>query len=66
MSEKLQCSKYESLVQKYEPLANIEHISNVFEDLQSFLLSSIDQIIEKQKKDTVLTINHTISLTNSE
>jgi len=61
LSEKLQCSKYESLVQKYEPLANIEHISNVFEDLQSFLLSSIDQIIEKQKKDTILTINNTIS-----
>ena len=61
MSERFQCSKYESLVQKYEPLANIEYISNVFEDLQPFLLSSIEQIIEKQKKDTFLTINHTIS-----
>ena len=61
LSEKLQCSKYESLVQKYEPLANIEHISDVFEDLKPFLLNSIEQIIEKQKKDTFLTINHTIS-----
>ena len=61
LSERLQCSKYESLVQKYEPLANIEHISDVFEDLKPFLLNSIEQIIEKQKKDTFLTINRTIS-----
>ena len=37
--------KYESLIQKYEPLANLENISNVFEDLKYFLLNSVDQII---------------------
>ena len=60
LSEKLQCSKYESLVQKYEPLANIQHISDVFEDLQPFLLTSVEKIIEKQKKDIFLKINNTI------
>lgn len=61
LSEKLKCSNYESLVQKYEPLASIEHISNVFEDLEPFLLKTIDEIIEKQKNDNYLEINNSIS-----
>ena len=61
LSEKLKCSKYEALVQKYEPLANIKNISNVFEDLQPFLLKTIDQIIDKQKNDTFLSIKKSIS-----
>ena len=61
LSEKFQCSNYEALVQKYEPLANIKIISNVFEDLQPFLLRTIDQIIEKQKNEKFLEINNSIS-----
>lgn len=62
LSEKFRCSKYEALVQKYEPLANIEHISDVFEDLKPFLTKIIDEIIEKQKNDSFLLINNSISL----
>ena len=62
LSEKLKCSKYESLIQKYEPMANLDHISGVFNDLQPFLVKSIDQIIEKQKKDIFLTVKNSISL----
>mgnify|MGYP006091602663 CR=1 FL=1 len=60
LSEKLHCSKYESLIQKYEPLANLEKISDLFKDLKPFLIKSIDQIIEKQKTDTFLKINNSI------
>ena len=60
LSEKLQCSKYESLVQKYEPIANLDHISNLFEDLKPFLINSIDQIIEKQKNDNFLKVDYSI------
>ena len=61
LSEKLRCSKYESLIQKYEPLANLDNISDVFEDLQPFLINSSNQIIEKQKNDSFLKIDYSIS-----
>ena len=61
LSEKLKCSNYEALVQKYEPLASIEHISGVFNDLEPFLLKTIDEIIEVQKNDNFLEINNSIS-----
>ena len=60
LSEKLNCSKYESLIQKYEPLVSIENISTVFEDLKPFLLDTIDKILEKQKNDSPLSINNSI------
>ena len=62
LSEKFKCSKYESLIQKYEPLASLNHISNVFKDLKLFLVKSVDNIIEKQKKDTFLKIDHSVSV----
>ena len=61
LGEKLNCSKYEALIQKYEPLANLDHITGVFDDLKPFLLSSIDKISNKQKNETLLTINNLIS-----
>ena len=64
LSEKLNCPKYEALVQKYEPLASIENISSVFSDLEPFLLKTVDQIIEKQKNDKFLTIDNSISIDN--
>jgi len=60
LSEKFKCSNYEALVQKYEPLASIKNISEVFDDLQPFLLKTIEKIVEKQKNDNFLNINHSI------
>ena len=61
LGEKFMCSNYEALVQKYEPSANINHISKVFDDLQPFLLKAADQIIEKQKNEIFLDIKNLIS-----
>ena len=61
LSEKFKCSNYEALAQKYEPLVSIKNISNVFDDLQPFLLKTIDEIIEKQKNDIFLEIDNSIS-----
>ena len=54
--EKLKCSPYEALIKKYEPLADIDQITGVFNDLKFFLISSMDTIIEKQKSDIYLPI----------
>ena len=61
LGDKLDCSPYEALVQKYEPLAKIKNISEVFKDLKFFLVPSLDKIIEKQKKDLFLPITEIIS-----
>jgi len=61
LGDKLDCSPYEALVQKYEPLAKIKDISEVFQDLNFFLVPSLDKIIEKQKKDLFLPITEIIS-----
>ena len=61
LSEKFQCSQYESLIQKYEPQAKLNDISELFEDLKPFLIDSINKIIEKQKKNSFLKINYSIS-----
>ena len=60
LSEKLNCNPYEALIQKYEPLANIEEISNIFNNLELFLINSIDLIIEKQRSESLIAINKTI------
>jgi carboxypeptidase Taq len=61
LADKLNCSPYEALVQKYEPLAKIKNISELFKDLKKFLVPSLDKIIEKQKKDSFLPITEIIS-----
>ena len=61
LGDKLNCSPYEALVQKYEPFADVKHITDVFADLKDFLVSSIDTIIQKQKGDSVLPLTKNIS-----
>ena len=61
LGEKLNCSPYEALIQKYEPLASVKNISRVFDDLKFFLVSSVDKIIEKQKNDSLLSVQTNIS-----
>ena len=61
LGDKLNCSPYQALVQKYEPLANVEDINSVFTDLKEFLLPTIDKIIAKQKNEIVLPITKKIS-----
>jgi len=61
LGDKLNCTPYEALVQKYEPLANVKQIVNVFQDLNFFLVPSIEEIIEKQKIDPVLPLKDKIS-----
>ncbi len=61
LGEKLNCSPYEGLIQKYEPYSNVENITKIFEDLEIFLVSSIDKIIEIQKKESVLFIKDQLS-----
>ena len=60
LGAKLNCSPYESLVQKFEPLASVRNISEVFNNLKPFLLESIDNIIEKQRNDIFIPINDSI------
>ena len=35
LGDKLNCSPYQALIQKYEPLANVDQIKNLFDDLRS-------------------------------
>ena len=60
LGDKLNCPPYEALIQKYEPLANIKNISEVFKDLKKFLVPSLDRIIEHQKKDSFLSLTEKI------
>ena len=61
LGEKLNCPPYEALIQKYEPFVKIESIENVFSDLNFFLVSSLDKIIEKQKYESFLPLTQNIS-----
>ena len=58
LSEKLSCSPYEALIQKYEPDLKIVEIKEVFEDLQNFLVPTIEKIIEKQKNEIILNLKN--------
>ena len=64
LGEKFSCSNYEAMVQKYEPHSNIENITNIFKDLQNFLIPEIDNIIDKQKNSTLLQISKKILTTD--
>jgi carboxypeptidase Taq len=61
LGEVFKLSPYEALVNKFEPFSNLDQISNIFNDLQDFLIPLIDKIIEKQKSEKVLTIQKKIS-----
>ena len=58
LSEKLNCSSYDALINKFEPQANEKDIKIIFKNLEKFLNPLIDQIIEKQKNEEMLPINN--------
>ena len=57
LGDKLNCSPYQALIQKYEPLANVDQIKNLFDDLKPFLIESIDNIIDAQKNEIFIPFN---------
>ena len=57
-SEKLNCSSYEALINKFEPQANEKKIKIIFENLETFLSPLIDQIIDKQKNEEIISISN--------
>ena len=58
LSEKLKCSPYEALINKFEPQSKEKDIKNIFENLEIFLVPLIDQIIEKQKDESLISISN--------
>jgi len=58
LSEKLNCSSYEALINKFEPQANEKKIKIIFENLETFLSPLIDQIIDKQKNEEIISISN--------
>ena len=58
LSEKLNCSSYEALINKFEPQANEKKIKTIFENLETFLSPLIDQIIDKQKNEEIISISN--------
>ncbi len=63
LSQKLECSPYEALINKFEPQSKEKDIKNIFENLEKFLVPLIDQVIEKQKDESLISISN---LMNSE
>ena len=61
LSEKLNCSSYEALINKYEPHSNEKDIKIIFENLEKFLTPLIDKIIEKQQNEEILPISNLIT-----
>ncbi|MDC6447623.1 carboxypeptidase M32 [Alphaproteobacteria bacterium] len=58
LSEQLKCSPYEALINKFEPQSKEKDIKNIFENLEIFLVPLIDQIIEKQKDESLISISN--------
>ena len=58
LSEKLKCSPYEALINKFEPQSKEKDIKKIFENLEIFLVPLIDQIIEKQKDESLISISN--------
>ena len=61
LSEKLNCSPYEALINKFEPNSKEEDIKKIFENLELFLVPLIDQIIENQQNEKIISIRNLIS-----
>ena len=62
LSDKLNCSPYEALINKFEPQSKEKEIKNIFENLESFLVPLIDKIIEKQSKEKLLSISNQMTI----
>ena len=58
LSDKLHCSPYEALINKFEPQSKEKDIKNIFEKLENFLVPLIDQIIEKQGNEKLISISN--------
>ena len=62
LSDKLNCSPYEALINKFEPQSKEKEIKNIFENLEIFLVPLVDKIIEKQSKEKFLSISSQMTL----
>ena len=62
LSDKLNCSPYEALINKFEPQSREKEIKNIFENLEVFLVPLVDKIIEKQSKEKFLSISSQMTL----
>ena len=58
LADRLQCSPYEALINKFEPQSKEKDIKNIFEKLEYFLVPLIDQIIEKQSNEKLISISN--------
>ncbi len=58
LADKLKCSPYEALINKFEPQSSEKDIKNIFDNLESFLTPLIDEIIEKQSGERLLSISN--------
>ena len=58
LADKLQCSPYEALINKFEPQSKEKDIKTIFEKLEFFLVPLIDEIIEKQREDKLTSISN--------
>ena len=65
LSEKLNCSPYEALINKFEPNSKEEDIKKIFENLELFLVPLIDQIIENQQNEKIISIRNLIIFNES-
>ena len=58
LADRLQCTPYEALINKFEPQSKEKDIKNIFEKLENFLVPLIDQIIEKQSNEKLISISN--------
>ena len=54
LADKLKCSPYEALINKFEPQSKEKDIKKIFEKLELFLVPLIDEIIEKQSEEKLI------------
>ena len=62
LSDKLHCSPYEALINKFEPQSKEKDIKKIFENLESFLVPLIDQIIQKQSEEKLISISNLMTV----
>ena len=62
LSDKLHCSPYEALINKFEPKSKEKDIKNIFENLERFLVPLIDQIIQKQSEEKLISISNLMTV----
>ena len=53
----LNCTKYDALLDEYDPARRIEDLKQIFTNLKTVLPDLIKQVVDKQKAETVLPIS---------